>query len=295
MIEITFNKKSEYEGVVCLGFFDCVHIGHLELIKEAKKQGKKVFVFTFTNDISSYITNKRGYIYSYKERLSRFFEEGVDGVIGATFDQNFMNMTPTEFLLALENTLNIQGIVCGEDYTFGKCALGKTEDIKHFFNNKKVSVNVLKLVEYDEKKASTSLAKEYLEKGDIENLNALLKTPYRISGEIVKGLQNGTKLGFPTANISVLIGQTRIKEGVYGGYAYLDGKKYKAIINAGARPTYNSYEYKIESYIDGNFPPLYGKEITVEFSFKIRDIMKFDNVEKLKEQLKKDLTEIEKL
>lgn len=295
MIEITFNEKSEYKAVVCLGFFDCVHVGHIALIKEAKKQNKKVFVFTFTNDISAYLKNKVGYIYSYKERLKRFEEEGVDGVIGAKFDENFMSESPKEFLDALTNTLTVEGIVCGEDYTFGKMAKGKLKELRDYFSISNTPVIALPLIEDNGKKASTTLAKEYLSSGDVKNLNHLLVKPYRITGIVTKGEQNGTKLGFPTANITVPIGQTRIKEGVYGGYCYLNGKKYKAIINAGARPTYNSYEYKIESYLKGDFGQLYGQEITVEFAFKIRDIMKFSDVTLLKEQLQKDLTKIDNL
>ncbi|MEG1519858.1 MAG: riboflavin kinase, partial [Clostridia bacterium] len=221
--------------------------------------------------------------------------EGVYGVVDAQFDDKFMNLSKETFLDGLVNTMNITRIICGKDYTFGQKASGDTQFLKEYFKKRKIAVEVVELVQIDGVKASTTYAKELLKNGEIEKLNKLLVKPYRVSGIVKKGNQIGATIGFPTANIEVPTGQTRIKQGVYAGYATVLGKRYKAIINAGARPTLNSEEYKIESFIDGEFGELYGAHIVVEFIFKIRDIQKFESLEKLKEQLRKDIKEMEKL
>ena len=295
MKELKYNKNSEEKGTLCLGFFDCVHIGHMQLINEAKKHDDDIFVFTFINDIDEILSKKNGYIYSYDERKTRLVEENVKGVLFAEFSDTFRNLSKKEFLDGLSNSLNITKIVCGEDYSFGKKAEGKIDYLKEYFNAKNIEVIVVPLIDEDGEKASTTHAKELLKQGEIERLNKLLGKPYRISGIIERGNNIGSKIGFPTANITVKDGQTRIKEGVYGGYGYLNGVKHPAIINAGARPTFDSYTYKIETYLDGKFPHLYGENIVVEFIFKIRDIVKFNSGEDLANQLKTDMNQVERL
>lgn len=295
MIELTYNEKSKFSGTLCLGFFDCVHLGHIKLIEKAKEKGDNVFVFTFSNDLTPFLHGKNGYIYSYVERLIRLDEEGVLGVVDAEFGEKFMNLSREDFLDGLFNTLKINKVVCGSDYTFGKGAEGDTEFLIRYFNLKNIQVDIIPLVKMDGIKASTTYAKELLLSGEIEKLNKLLVKPYRVSGIVKRGNKIGQTIGFPTANIEVPSGQTRIKEGVYAGYAHVLGKRYKAIINAGGRPTVNSQDYKIESFLEGDFGELYGEQILVEFIFKIRDIQKFNDLNGLKEQLKKDIKQMEKL
>ncbi len=294
MIEIEFGQKTEYNLSVALGFFDCLHIGHRALINEAKKFGEPT-VFTFTNDISNFLSSKDGYIYTYSERKDKLEDMGVSTVIAATFSEKFKNMSPKSFLDMLFDTANISAVVCGEDYTFGNGGKGNVEFLKKYCDEKNVILSVLPKVFVSGEVASTTLAKKYLKNGEIESLNTLLGANYSITGIVEKGKRNGTKIGFPTANITLPDGQTRLKEGVYGGYVVLDGIKRKAIINAGARPTLDSYQYKIECHIDENLSDLYGKRVEVEFIFKIRDIKKFRDLSELKNQLIVDCKNFERL
>ena len=295
MKELKFNKKSKEKGTLCLGFFDCVHVGHMQLINQGKNFKDDIFVFTFINDIDEILSKKNGYIYSYEERKTRLGEEQVQGVVYAEFSEEFRNLSKHEFLDGLNNSLEITRVICGEDYSFGKLASGKIDFLIEYFESKNIEVIVVPLINEDGEKASTSHAKELLKLGEIDRLNRLLGKPYRISGVIERGNNIGSKIGFPTANITVKEGQTRIKEGVYCGYGYLHGVRYKAIINAGARPTFDSYSYKIETYLDGKFSDLYGETIIVEFMFKIRDIVKFNSRDELASQLACDMLEIERL
>lgn len=294
MIEITYGQKTKYTLSVALGFFDCLHAGHIALIEEAKLLGNAA-VFTFTNDISPYLSKKDGYIYTYSERLIRLEELGVNAVIGARFDEDFKTTSPKDFLDTLFQSAKIEAVVCGTDYTFGAQGQGDVGFLKKYCEEKGVKLSVVEKVFVNGEAASTTRAKDLLKSGEIERLNELLQSDYFVVGTVEKGEQNGSKIGFPTANIELCGGQTRLKEGVYGGYVTLDGKKYKAIINAGARPTFSSYKYKIECHLDGTFPELYGKTVKAEFCFKIRDIQKFANLSELKKQLEKDEKSFERL
>lgn len=294
MIEILYGEKTEYRLSVALGFFDCLHIGHRALINEAKRLGNAA-VFTFTNDISPFLSSKDGYIYTYEERKEKLEKLGVFAVMTADFNREFIEMPPRVFLDKLFGTANIDSVVCGEDYTFGKNGSGDVELLKKYCDEKGILLSVVPKVFVGGEVASTTTAKKYLKSGEIEKLNVLLGDNYSIVGTVEKGERNGSKIGFPTANIELEEGQTRLKEGVYGGYVTLDGMRYKAIINAGSRPTLSSYKYKIECHLDGNVSELYGVTVKVEFVFKIRDIIKFDGLSELKKQLDKDKVFFERL
>ena len=98
----------------------------------------------------------------------------------------------------------------------------------------------------------------------------------------------GTKLGFPTLNINIAEDKFRLKDGVYCGHIYIDGKMYKTITNYGARPTFNREEKLVEAHVIGYNGCLYGKDITLYFNAFIRDIQKFNDSNELIVQLTKD-------
>lgn len=294
MIRITYGQKTEYKLSVALGFFDCLHVGHMALINKAKKYGNAA-VFTFTNDISSYLSGKDGYVYTFEERCKRLERQDVFAVISARFDEDFMKTSPQDFLDAIFKTADVSTVVCGEDYTFGAGGKGDVAFLREYCEKEGLRLVVVPKVCVDGEVVSTTLAKKYLKNGELERLNRLLSANYSVDGVVEKGEQNGSKIGFPTANIELSEGQTRLKEGVYGGYVLFDGARHKAIINAGARPTLSSYKYKIECHMDGEFSPLYGKPVEVEFAFKIRDVRKFKSLDELKVQLNKDSKNFERL
>lgn len=181
MKKMKLNEKSNNKGVLCLGFFDCVHIGHISLIEKAKSKNQDVFVFTFDNDISCTLSHKNGFIYNLDERLSRLKKEGVKGVLTASFDENFMKKSKEQFLIELTNTLDITEIVCGEDYRFGFKGEGDVKFLKEFFADKQIKINSVDLINFNDKKASTTYAKEFLQKGDLPLLNEILGDDYRMT------------------------------------------------------------------------------------------------------------------
>lgn len=282
-----FGEKIENEICLCLGNFDSVHVGHREIFSIAKTLEGELSVFTFEGEIS--INSKiAGMVYTFSERLEIFKSLGIKNVIVADFNK-IKDISSDDFIAILKEKYQISNIVCGFDYKFGKMASGNTKTLENHFGDK---LTVCEKVDFEDNKASASTAKMLIEKGEIEKLNSLLGSEYFVSGYCEKGFQNGTKLGFPTANIKPSTEKILLKEGVYIGSTKIDGKIYKSMINVGKIPTFGGEEYKIETHCIGISKPLYGKQITVFFERFLRDVVKFDGIENLKKQLEKDIKEI---
>ena len=141
------------------------------------------------------------------------------------------------------------------------------------------------------KRVSSTLIKGYLAEGNIKIANELLGKPYFVKGEVFKDREVGKTLGFPTVNIKISTETITLKDGVYAGKAIIDNKLYRAIINYGARPTFNLTEKLLEAHFIGFNGNLYGKEIEISFTDFIRPIIKFNDKEELIAQLKKDTKE----
>ncbi len=280
--------------VIALGYFDSVHLGHQKLIKYAKsyadEHGCSLTVFTFKGDLKAKLNLSDGKcVYLPNEREKFLLDLGADQIYFAPISKTFLSTGKLAFLNMLNRKFNIKCYFTGLDYTFGAKGKGNVDYLSQYAKRHNQEHVVVDTITYAEQKISTTLIKQKLLKGDIKGANNLLGRNYSITGKVVSDRKVGSKLGFPTANILLNNNKFTIKDGVYYGKVnYLD-KDYKAIVNYGARPTFNLSDKLIEAHLvdfDGN---LYGKQITVEFIGYIRDISKFDSQDQLKEQLKKDL------
>ena len=294
---LDFYERCDDKLVVVLGFFDCVHVGHLKLIERgislAKKYDAEPAVFTFLNDPGLYFDRKQGIVLTFNERLDKLKRHGVNTVITSTFDKNFATLRADVFLGLLATNFNVKAIVCGFDYTYGLNARGNVETLATMCKKFNIELAVEDKMTFEDKKISTTLVKEYLATGDIIRANTLLVDDYAISGIVVKGRKEGKKIGFPTANIIPAAEKFKIKNGVYKTHVVVDGKVYKAITNYGPQPTFLQKDIIVESHLKDFNSRLYGKRITVIFDDFIRNIVRFSSVEELKAQLEKDMESIE--
>ena len=277
--------------VFLLGYFDAVHVGHRKLIARAKalaeKFGVKVAALTFAD-------GKRGdQVYVLSEREKILSSLGVDYLYVARFDGAFKNTGGEAFLETVADNCFVKAFVCGEDFRFGKNAVCGGLCLTEYCKKRGIAVEILPLVSVDGQKASATLAKKYLDEGDIKSLNAMLGDNYFISGKAsTEGRHVGRNLGFPTANLHPLDGKYPLAQGVYAVRVKIGATDYRGIANFGPRPTFGDGRVVCETYIDGFSGDLYGKELTVRFDFRIRGVMKFSSAEELKKQLEKDLEKI---
>ena len=271
---------------ICLGYFDGVHIGHQKILSEAKKDGHKVAMLTFNSSPRVFLErddNKR--CLSCVDDKAYYCELfGVDYLLVMPFDDQIKNTSHFNFVNYVLKVLNPHAIYCGEDYRFGKDALGTPDFLKDYFET-----HVISLLEKDDKKVSSRTIREAIASGNIKLASSLLGHDYRIGGYVVSGERNGRTIGFPTANLDLDFPYVMPKIGVYMGYAFVSEEKYRALICVGTHPTFKELDIPIvEVHVIDYQGVLYGDFVFVEFTDYIRDIIKFEKVEDLVEQLNKD-------
>ena len=274
------------KGVVTIGMFDGVHIGHQKVLKTAvdysKKNKAESVVLTFDN----LPTKQKGSINTLDEKVKLIKSIGIKRIQIIKFN-NVKNLTPKEFFNLFLKKYN--SIIIGYNFKFGKNREGHTEQIKRYCKN----TIIVEPVKYRNIIVSSTNIKNLLLKGDIESANNLLNRKYSFNGKVVGGYGWGEKLGFPTANIKVEKSKI-LPEGIFISFTYLNKKRYNSVTYIGRRPTFNSRKISIETYILGLSKSIYNKKIKVELISKIRDDKKFKFPEYLVEEIKKDIKKAER-
>lgn len=285
---IQLDEKLNFPVVVCLGFFGCMHKGHVELLNTAKQRakqtGSKVALFTFSNNHLAVLNREQSVVYTFEERLSIYKSLGVDCVITAQFDNAFKNLTAQKFLSQFTK-FDLRGIVCGFDHLCGSDRLD-CYGIKRFFENV-CPVDIVNQISVDGQKVSTTLLRRCLVNNEIAKANSLLSEPFFVIGQVVHGRGMGSTLGFPTANLSIPA-EKLLPVGVFGGTTQIDGKIYRAIVNIGNVPTFEVDKNTFEAHILDYNGDLYGKTLKVSLTRYLRPIKKFNSAYELGVQLQKD-------
>lgn len=289
--------KEKTPTVLALGYFDSVHVGHRKVIQKAKEyavlHGAMLTVVTFGGNLRAVLSGETDKtVYLTKERETLLKQAGADKVYFAPVSANFLSKGKLAYLNMLNKKYNVICYVCGNDYRFGKGGKGTTQDIINYAKKRNQQSIVLDIEEDCGKKISTSYIKELLTSGNVKKANQLLGIPYFVTGKVFEDRKVGRDLGFPTLNVKIDSEKHSLKNGVYSGHVYIDGKKHKAIINYGCRPTFDLCEKLVEAHVldfNGN---LYGKEVKLYFDEFMRDIQKFLSAYELKNQLQKDLKAI---
>lgn len=288
MEELTHEK----EVCLALGYFDSVHLGHRRIISAtrelAEKLGLKCAVATFSNNAYKVFNRDEKTVYTYAERCE-LFDGLTDYVVPMRFDAHLKNMPATEFLDKLFSRGTVKAVVCGYDYLFGAGAKGDAMLLKEYCERVGVQCVVVDKFELDGVRVSTTVIKERLAAGDIEEANKLLGEPFFVSGKVVHGRGAGRMFDIPTANIKLPIDKLLPKVGVYGTKCVVDGKEYDSVTNVGGRPTFGLTKTVVETMIKDFSDNIYDKTIKVSFHKYLRSVSKFDTPAQLSKQVHKDL------
>ena len=288
------EKNISEQTAVALGNFDGLHTAHMKIINACKtyaienclKSGVMLFESHTLNLING---NKVDVITPQAEKINILNDNGIDFVYCREFDEAFMKLSPEEFAVQLKTTLNVSAVFVGYDYRFGYRAEGDAQKLtelgkKHVFN-----VTVVDKVEFDGEAVKSSRIRKLDSEGEIEMATHMLGRMFSITGNVERGFGNGRKLGVPTANISYQSDMLLPGNGVYGGYTTVDGIRYKSVINVGNNPTFGAEKITVESHIIDFCKDIYDNDVTVEFAFKIRNDIKFKNIDELVNQIRKDI------
>ncbi len=275
-------------GVTCIGAFDGLHRGHIELIKKTKEVDNNFQVVTFNEIPKIYFNNDLKPLLDNKIRNNIFEDYQPTNLIYLNFNK-INKLTSEEFLKFLETNLNTHKIVVGNDFKFGKNRSGDVNNmISHFGED-----NVILFSDYliDNEKVSSTKIRYYLDNGNIEEANKFLGRKYTLSGKVVDGLKMGTALGIPTANIKLHSELYIPKYGVYGVTCKLNNKNYEGVLNIGLTPTVtDNKDVKIEAHIFDFDKNIYGENLDIQINQFIREEMKFNSTEELIKQIKIDIS-----
>lgn len=294
IIEIDLNFVAKEESVIALGNFDGVHRGHIELIKKAIEDAKKLNIKSSLLLFNEHTDNlvkvgKKEIITTNKTKFEILENLGVDIIYLINFTKEFMAYSPIMFLKDfLAYNLKIRGVVVGYDYTYG---YKKSGDVDFLNKNKSLfkSIHVIEQVSYEGEKISSSRIRSLIEEGRVKEANILLSRPYKLIGRIIHAKGLGKKMGYPTANLELVDNFVIPKYGVYDTDIIINGKKFKASTNIGTNPTVEHDGIKIEAHILDFDEDIYGEIVELELLEFVRPELKFDSIEELFEQIAKDV------
>ena len=225
-----------------------------------------------------------------EEKREALYKKGIEEPLFVPFDYTLKNMSAYDFCDdILIKKLKTKVLILGEDARFGSERL-VADRIKEYMNKKNVDVHIVPLIIKDDIRVSSSLIRNLILEGKVEIANKYLGRNFKISGKVVSGKKRGgSKLGFPTANINAPQNQIIPQSGVYATIVNCKGRVLKGATNVGKNPTFGENGLSIETYILDFNEDIYGECIQLEFIKKIRDEIKFENVEDLISQMKSDV------
>lgn len=282
-------------GIVALGNFDGVHLGHQAVIgravERARAAGRPALVATFDpHPMRHFKPDAAPFrLTTLDQRQELFAGLGADAMLVFGFDQALAGMVATDFVAArLLDTLGVRGVVTGEDFTFGRGRGGNLELLVELGMRNGFSVEAVPAVEADGVPVSSSRIREALLAGHPEEAARLLTRPFAIRGVVQHGDKVGRTIGYPTANLE-LGTYLRPAYGIYAVRGRLpDGRMVDGAANLGVRPTFDPPKELLEPYFFDFSEDLYGQEIDVELHHFLRPEARFVSLEALQEQMAAD-------
>jgi riboflavin kinase / FMN adenylyltransferase len=288
------NKKHQ-GGVIAIGNFDGVHLGHQKVINEAKKKAKKnklpfgimtfepVPVMFFNPKIKNHRIN------SIEQKIIQLKRFKIDFLIIIKFNKKFSSFTAEKFIKKIiNNKTKCKFLYVSKNFKFGYQRQGTIQTLKKYEKLYNFKSLITKPYVKNKKIISSTLIRKKIISGKIEQANNLLNREWTILGKVIKGQKRGRKIGFPTCNLN-LNEYIIPRLGVYA--VKISGLKFskKGIANIGFRPTFNGKHILMETNIFGINKNLYNKELSVSFKSFIRPEKKFKNLEHLKKQINIDI------
>ena len=278
--------------VFALGFFDGVHLGHQALLSEcvglAKEMGAQTAAITFENHPQSLFRKEvPPLLTTLADRVRLLGRYGMEEVIAYPVTEAVMGMHWEDFLRALLDRGAV-GFVCGDDFRFGRRGEGNAQKLKGFCRERKLPCVIVPEQTVEGIRVSSTYIRQQLESGDMATAVRFLGHPYELTGTVVHGRKLGRTLGIPTANLRLPEGLVIPKFGVYACSTEIDGTVYPAVTNIGNRPTVNGHHTTVEPWILDYSGDLYDREITLRFHYFIRPEMKFDSLEALQAEIRRN-------
>jgi len=291
-----FNSINNKPVAIAIGSFDGLHKGHLKLIEKQKQIAQNnnlaAGIYSFTPHPLKIINPDKapGYLLSVNQKINILDNLNLDYLFQQKFTPEFARIEFDKFIKnILINKLNIRYIIVGSDFRFGHKGAGNIDTLKAMASRHNFKVNVVNPLKINKKVVSSSFIRKLVKNGNIKKVPLYLGNYFEIEGKVIKGEGIGRKLGFPTANLNLKNNYVLPPPGVYAGWVYVNGYKYKGIGNLGYKPTFSADKYNIEIHILDFSQNIYGEILSFQLMKYIRKESDFDNSLQLKKQINKDI------
>jgi len=284
------------ESIVVFGNFDGVHKGHQMLINEAlykgTQTGYKTAFFTFEPHPLSVVTGKepKDIIFTTDEKKTVVKAMGIDYYIEYPFTMDVARMAPEAFVEeVIFNQLHAKYVIVGEDYRFGSKRAGDVDLLKALGSTYGYEIIAFPKLCKGERCYSSTWLRESIREGNLEEFDGLSGRPFRVTGVVEHGRALGRTIGYPTANVPTPKYKILPPNGVYASFTTVKGQRYRSITNVGKKPASTTGEMVVETYILEFDEMIYGQEICIEIVHHIRDEVKLDSMDHLKDLIDSDM------
>ena len=287
----------EKDTAVAIGKFDGVHLGHRRLLEEilaAKERGLSACVFTFDIPPASLFGGDSRVLTTNREKQRIFERMGIDFLVEFPMTADTAATAPNAFIMDyLVSRMNTRFLAAGTDVSFGRRGEGNSSLLKAMADECGYEFKLVDKVRTDDgREISSSLVRECVENGDMENVTKLLGEPYSVSGTVIHGNHIGHSLGFPTVNIYPEENKLLPRFGVYRGHTVIGEKIYASVSNVGCKPTVSGdNKVGVETYIYDFDEDVYGQDAIVTLEHFTRPEQKFASLDELKAQLSRDISQ----
>lgn len=277
-----------------LGNFDGVHLGHMRILsrvcRRARLLGVAAVVYTFEPHPLKIVAPDRSpqLLLDVTDKVRLLKETGIDCLVLARFTKEFAAKNPREFVEEELVSNRVGEVWVGHDFSFGHGRTGTVEYLRELGAESGFKVVVAPAYMRRGAVVSSSRIRGLVKAGDVAAAAVLLGRRYSVQGRVVRGRKVGKGLGYPTANITVT-SELPPGDGVYVGYAVVNGLRHKAAINVGSAPTFDVDGRRIEAHLLDFKGNLYGKRVEVVFVKRLRDVGAFTSTEALVSQIERDV------
>jgi riboflavin kinase/FMN adenylyltransferase len=226
------------------------------------------------------------------EKIRLLENTGIDAVVVIPFTRDLSLMGAHEFVqLILCDRLRALEVHEGYNFRFGHKAAGDVTLLTRLGTECGFEVIKYPELRLRGESVSSTRIRELIQAGDIGRARFLLGRPFSIQSTAGRGRGYGSKYTVPTINLS-RYEELMPRDGVYITQTRVDKECFDSVTNVGNRPTFGSNSFAIESHLLDFHPLEMTAETEIEISFlsRVRDEIKFSSVEKLREQIQKDVT-----
>lgn len=287
------HAQNFQNGVVTIGNFDGLHLGHQSLLRKAQSSRGPRIVITFDPHPTQVLRPERQLkrLFPREDLFEQLPQYGVDLLMVLPFNKEFAGLKAIDFLNAyVGDAFHPHHFVAGYDFTFGSGREGTLDVLREWAQAKKIQVDVMPPLRMSGEVVSSRRIRELILKGDVHSASLLLGRPFYLRGPIIAGAGRGRTIGIPTLNQAV-VNETWPSSGVYVTRTVYNGKSHPSVTNIGTNPTFESGQgIKVETHIlDDNTLDWRDLSIDVHLIERLREEKKFSGIEDLKKQIQSDI------